>query len=154
MLSELEKKLLNNYQQGMPLVSEPYAVMAEEINQQGFSVTEQDIIETLESLKEKGMISRVGPVFQPKSVGGSTLAAMAVPEERIDEVAKVVSSFYQVNHNYRREHEFNLWFVVTAASQLEVEQVLDEIEQQSGLCVMNLPMEQDYHIDLGFPLWC
>ncbi len=154
MLSELEKKLLNNYQQGMPLVSEPYAVMAEEINQQGFSVTEQDIIETLESLKEKGMISRVGPVFQPKSVGGSTLAAMAVPEERIDEVAKVVSSFYQVNHNYRREHEFNLWFVVTAASQLEVEQVLDEIEQQSGLCVMNLPMERDYHIDLGFPLWC
>lgn len=154
MLSQLEKQLLNDYQQGMPLVSEPYAEIAREINLKGFSVTEQDIIETLSSLKEKGMISRVGPVFQPKRVGSSTLAAIAVPAERMDEVAKIVSSFSQVNHNYEREHEFNLWFVVTASSQQEVEQVLEEMEQQSGLSVMNLPMEQDYHIDLGFPLWC
>ncbi|MCW8928658.1 MAG: Lrp/AsnC family transcriptional regulator [Gammaproteobacteria bacterium] len=154
MLTQLEKQLLNDYQQGMPLVSEPYSEIAREINLKGFSVTEQEIIECFSSLKERGMISRVGPVFQPKSVGGSTLAAIAVPTNRMDEVANIVSSFSQVNHNYEREHQFNLWFVVTASSQNEVEQVLKEIEQQTGLHVMNLPMEHDYHIDLGFPLWC
>ncbi|MCP3850155.1 MAG: Lrp/AsnC family transcriptional regulator [Gammaproteobacteria bacterium] len=154
MLTQLDKQLLNDYQQGMPLVSEPYAEIAREINLKGFSVTEQDIIDCFSSLKERGMISRVGPVFQPKSVGGSTLAAIAVPEARMDEVADIVSSFSQVNHNYEREHEFNLWFVVTASSQKEVEQVLQEIEHKTALSVMNLPMEQDYHIDLGFPLWC
>ncbi len=154
MLTQLEKQLLNDYQHGMPLVSEPYSEIAREINLKGFPVTEQEIIDTLSSLKERGMISRVGPVFRPKTVGGSTLAAIAVPAERMDEVANIVSSFSQVNHNYEREHQFNLWFVVTASSQNEVELVLKEIEQQTGLSVMNLPMEQDYHIDLGFPLWC
>jgi len=154
MLTQLEKQLLNDYQHGMPLVSEPYSEIAREINLKGFPVTEQEIIDCLISLKERGMISRVGPVFRPKTVGGSTLAAIAVPTERMDEVAGIVSSFSQVNHNYEREHQFNLWFVVTAGSQNEVELVLQEIEQQTGLRVMNLPMEQDYHIDLGFPLWC
>ena len=154
MLTQLEKQLLNDYQQGMPLVSEPYFEIAREINLKGFSVTEQEIIDSLSSLKERGMISRVGPVFKPKSIGGSTLAAIAVPANRIDEVADIVSSFSQVNHNYEREHQFNLWFVVTASSQNEVQQVLEAIEQQTGLSVMNLPMEPDYHIDLGFQLWC
>jgi len=154
MLTQLEKQLLNDYQQGMPMVSEPYSEIAREINLKGFSVTEKEVIESLVSLKKRGMISRVGPVFQPRNVGSSTLAAIAVPAERMEEVANIVSSFSQVNHNYEREHQFNLWFVVTAGSQDEVEQALYEIEQQTGLSVMNLPMEQDYHIDLGFPLWC
>jgi DNA-binding Lrp family transcriptional regulator len=154
MLTELEKQLLNDYQQGMPLVSEPYSEMARELNQKGFSVSENDIINSLSSLKERGMVSRVGPVFKPQKVGGSTLAAIAVPDKRMEEVAQIVNHFSQVNHNYKREHHFNLWFVVTASSQEEVEQVLEDIEQQTGLSVMNLPMEQDYHIDLGFPLWC
>ncbi len=154
MLTALEKQLLNDYQQGMPLVSEPYSEIAREINLKGFSVTEQEIIDSLSSLKERGMISRVGPVFKPNSIGVSTLAAIAVPANRVDEVANIVSAFSQVNHNYEREHQFNLWFVVTASSQNEVEQVLEAIELQAGLSVMNLPMEQDYHIDLGFPLWC
>ena len=154
MLTELEKQLLNDYQQGMPLVSEPYSVIAQELNLKGFSVSEYDIIDSLKSLKDRGMVSRVGPVFKPQKVGGSTLAAIAVPDERMEEVAHIVNTFSQVNHNYKREHRFNLWFVITASSQEEVESVLAEIEQQTGLSVMNLPMEQDYHIDLGFPLWC
>ncbi len=154
MLTEFEKQLLNDYQQGMPMVSEPYSEMARELNQKGFSVSENDVIDGLKSLKERGMVSRVGAVFKPQKVGGSTLAAIAVPDERIKEVAQIVNNFTQVNHNYKREHHFNLWFVVTASSQQEVENVLEEIEQQTGLSVMNLPMEQDYHIDLGFPLWC
>jgi len=154
MLTQLEKQLLNDYQQGIPLVTEPYAEIAREMNNKGFSVTAKEVISSLALLKEKGMISRVGPVFRPKSVGGSTLAAIAVPPERMDEVAQIVNSFSQVNHNYEREHRFNLWFVVTASSQNEVLRVLDEIEQQTRLSVLNLPMEQDYHIDLGFPLWC
>ncbi len=154
MLTQLEKQLLNNYQQGMPLVSEPYAEIAKELNLKGFAVTEQEVIDCLSQLQDKGLISRIGPVFKPKSVGGSTLAALSVPPERMDEVAEIVNSFEQVNHNYEREHQYNLWFVVATGSQNEVFQVLAEIEQQTGLKVLNLPMEQDYHIDLGFPLWC
>ena len=154
MLTQLEKQLLNDYQQGLPVVSEPYAEIARELSSKGLVVTEGEVIDCLAALKDKGMITRVGPVFKAKSLGGSTLAAIAVPPARMEEVARIVNNFSQVNHNYEREHRYNLWFVVTASSQNEVLQVLDDIEQQTGLSVLNLPMEQDYHIDLGFPLWC
>jgi DNA-binding Lrp family transcriptional regulator len=81
------------------------------------------------------------------------LAALAVPRARIDEVARMVSDHPQVNHNYEREHAYNLWFVVTAPDRERVDAVLDDIERRSGLETLRLPLEQAYHIDLGFPLW-
>jgi len=78
---------------------------------------------------------------------------MAVPAERLHGVAKLVSSYAQVNHNYEREHEFNLWFVVTASDAQEVADVLSDVRRRTGLPVMDLPLTEAFHIDLGFPLW-
>ena len=69
-------------------------------------------------------------------------------------MADIVSRYEEVNHNYEREHRLNLWFVVTAPNQARVEQVLDEIEEETGLAVLDLPLERSFYIDLGFPLWC
>ena len=77
---------------------------------------------------------------------------MAVPPERLTEVAALVSAYPEVNHNYEREHAFNLWFVLTAPDQASLEQVRDEIGRRAGLPVLDLPMLAEYHIDLGFPL--
>ncbi len=148
-LSALEKCLLNEYQRGFPLCASPFAVIAD---QQG--VTEKEVIETLESLQQRGLISRIGPVFAPQRAGASTLAALSVPGEELQRVAGIVSDFEEVNHNYEREHSFNLWFVVTAKDEAHVLRVLDAIEEQTGLAVLNLPLERSFYIDLGFPLWC
>ena len=110
-LTELERRLLDSYQQGLPLSPTPYADMAAALD-----VSEADVLAALQRLQGLGVISRVGPVFRTHAIGASTLAAMAVPEERLDEVAAIVNSFAAVNHNYEREHRFNLWFVATAAS--------------------------------------
>jgi len=148
-LTALEKCLLNEYQRGFPLCASPFALIA---GQQG--VTEEAVIRTLESLQQRGLISRVGPVFAPQRAGASTLAALSVPDAELAQVAEFVSHFEAVNHNYEREHRYNLWFVVTAADEAQVQQVLDSIEQQTGLPVLNLPLERSFYIDLGFPLWC
>jgi DNA-binding Lrp family transcriptional regulator len=148
-LTALEKCLLNEYQRGFPLCTSPYALIAE---QQG--VTEEVVIATLESLQQRGLISRVGPVFAPQRAGASTLAALSVPEAELAQVADFVSRFEAVNHNYEREHRYNLWFVVTAPDEVQVQQVLDCIETETGLPVLNLPLERSFYIDLGFPLWC
>ena len=145
--NQLDKRLLNDYQKGFPLVSRPY----EQISQQ-LGEDEQSVICALQRLSEAGVVSRVGPVVKPHSVGTSTLAAMAVPVERLIEVAEMVNSYPQVNHNYEREHHFNLWFVTTAIDETQLNLVLTEIEMRSGLDVMSLPMLNDYHIDLGFEL--
>lgn len=148
-LTPLEKCLLNEYQRGFPLCPEPFAEIATQLG-----VTEAEVIRTLEALQRRGFISRVGPVFAPQRAGASTLAALAVPEQQLESVAALVSGFREVNHNYQRDHAWNLWFVVTAPDPQRVAQVLGEIESATGLTVLNLPLERAFYIDLGFPLWC
>ena len=148
-LTALEKCLLNEYQRGFPLCSSPFALIAE---QQG--VTEKEVIRTLDSLQQRGLVSRVGPVFAPQRAGASTLAALSVPDGELERVADCVSRYEEVNHNYEREHAFNLWFVVTAPDQAHVQRVLEAIEKETGLSVLDLPLERSFYIDLGFPLWC
>ncbi|MBP6808004.1 MAG: AsnC family transcriptional regulator [Chromatiaceae bacterium] len=146
-LDALDRRLLDDFQSGIPLAPRPFALMAEQLG-----VTETEVIARLQRLTEAGAVSRVGPVFRPRQVGASTLAAMAVPPERLAEVATLVNSFPEVNHNYEREHDFNLWFVLTAPDQASLERVLDEIGRRAGLPALDLPMLAEYHIDLGFPL--
>ena len=146
-MDDLEKRMINSFQRDLPLVERPYAVMAEKLG-----VEEEDVLEALKALKENGALSRVGAVFKPNTVGHSTLAAMAVEADRLEEVAGLVSSFEEVNHNYEREHRLNLWFVVAANEKERVERVLEEIQNMTGIKVLNLPMLEDYHLDLGFDL--
>ncbi len=148
-LNEIEKKLLNEYQKGLPLSPTPFADIA-----QNLGISEALVLQILQKLQDQGIVSRVGPVFKPHKVGYSTLAAMAVPEEKLEHVAQQVSSFEQVNHNYEREHDYNLWFVVTASNKERLEQTLEKIEQDTGYTILYLPLERQFHIDLGFPLWC
>ena len=145
--SALEQKLLDNYQRDFPLSTTPFADIAAQLGVSG-----TDVLETLEDLKARGSVGRIGGIFRPGSVGASTLAAMDVPQDKLDGVAELVSSFATVNHNYEREHRLNLWFVVAADSQDEVTQTLRAIEEQSGITVLDLPMLEAFHLDLGFKL--
>ena len=146
-LSCQDRQLLNAYQQEFPLVSEPYKEMAAYLG-----MTEGEVLERLRSLEKSGIISRVGVVFRPRSVGTSTLAAMEVPASEVERVAALVSAYPEVNHNYEREHTLNLWFVLTANDKERLQNVMAEIAKQSGMTVHAMPMVEDYHIDLGFPL--
>ena len=146
-LSTLEWALLDDYQRGFPLVSNPYGQIAEA---QG--VSEAEVLAAYQRLSNAGYISRIGAAVRPHRAGWSTLAAMAVPPADLAAVADLVNAFPEVNHNYEREHQLNLWFVVTAVDREAVAAVLSAIECKSGLEVLDLPLEQAFRVDLGFPL--
>lgn len=146
-MTELELHLLNDFQRDFPLVPAPFGVIAGRLG-----VSEAEVLATLARLQAEGKVSRVGAVFRPHSIGASSLAAIAVPAGELEEAARLVSSYAEVNHNYEREHHYNLWFVVAAADEARVRQVLAEIEHRTGCPVLHLPMLEDYHIDLGFDL--
>jgi DNA-binding Lrp family transcriptional regulator len=146
-LEPLDLRLLNEFQQDFPLSATPYADLAQRLG-----TDEGDVLARLARLRDQGAVSRVGAVFRPHAVGASTLAAMAVPPDRLDEVADLVSSYPEVNHNYQRDHALNLWFVVTAPSAECVGAVLDDVRARSGLAVLDLPLVEQFHIDLGFDL--
>lgn len=147
-LNDFEMRLLNQFQHAFPLVLTPYAQIA-----QSLEVSEITVMETLARLQAAGMISRVGAVFAPNRVAVSCLAAMQVEEHRLESVANLISAHPSVNHNYQREHAYNVWFVIGAANQHALQQVVADLEArcQSGEILL-LPLLEEYHIDLGFDL--
>lgn len=147
-MGELEFKLLNDFQRDFPLVARPYAELARRL-----SVDEATVIAALQSMQVRGLVSRIGAVFRPNVVGVSALAALAVPLDRMEAVAARVSAHPEVNHNYQREHHFNLWFVATASSAEQLSALFQNIEAACDCgAVLVLPLLEQFHIDLGFSL--
>lgn len=140
-------RLLNEWQRDFPLVAQPFAWIAQRVGS-----SEAAVLAAYRHLKTQGLVSRIGAVFAPRRLGASALAALAVPVERLEEVAARVSSEPGINHNYQREHRLNLWFVITAASQARLETIVAGIERDTGCEVIVLPLEEEFHIDLGFDL--
>jgi siroheme decarboxylase len=146
-LSSIDLALLNGWQHDFPLVPRPFAVLAERLG-----LSEVGLIDACERLQRAGSISRIGGVFSPGAGGAGLLAAMAVPPGRMAEVAAVVSAHPGVNHNYEREHELNLWFVMTGRNADAVEMAMVELEETTGLKALRLRLQRAYRIDLGFDL--
>lgn len=146
-LDDLSRRLIDRFQHGLPLCAEPYAAMARELD-----CSEAAVLDALALLQQADALSRVGPVFEHSRAGASTLVALAVPEERLEQVAAQVNQHPEVNHNYLREHRYNLWFVLTAPHRAQIDQLLAQIAAETGLAPLDLPMQRAYRIDLGFPL--
>ncbi len=143
-LDEIDRQILNTLQGGFPVCERPFEVAAGRLG-----IEEDALIARVGRLLDDGVLSRFGPLYNAERLGGShTLAALAVPEDRFDDVAAVVNRFPEVAHNYRREHLFNMWFVVSSDDRRRIGEVLTEIETATGLTVLNLPKEQEYFLEL------
>ena len=147
-LDDVDARLIDDYQSGFPVAERPFRIVAEELG-----IDEDEALDRVNQLRERGVFRRFGAVLNPPVIGSSTLAAVSAPEDRFEEIADVINGYRQVNHNYRRDHEWNQWFVVTAASRETRDRILAEIEERTGCEVLNLPMLTDYYIDLEFPVW-
>ena len=147
-MDERDRQLINRLQHGLPLVRQPWQSVAQELG-----CAPGEVLDRLHALLEDGVLTRFGPMFAIERVGGAfTLAALAVPEARFDAVAEQLNALPQVAHNYRREHAWNMWFVLACASPAELDATLSRIETLTGLTVLNLPKEHTYHVGLHFPV--
>ena len=138
----LDFHLLNDFQRNFPLCPAPFAELAARLG-----VAEGAVLRMLEQLRREGKIARVGAVFAPKRIGASTLAAMAVPADKLAIVADAVNRFPEVNHHDEREHRYNLWFVVTAGSEGRLQAALGAIAQAVGYPLLPLPLLGEYPAD-------
>ena len=147
MPSLLELTLIDSWQHDFPLVERPFEIVG-----RSAALGQADTIRIFESMRDRKVISRIGAVVRPNTVGASTLAALAVPRERFEEIADLVSWEPFVTHNYEREHHLNLWFVIAGAGTNDVATTIQRIEARTGLVVVDLPILRAYYLGLGFPL--
>lgn len=147
MFDDLDWKLMNDWQRGLPIVPRPFAAVAE-----GLGTGEADVIARLKALLENGSISRIGATCRPNTLGASTLAAVAAPPEAVEQVAEIINGVEGVNHSYHRENDWNLWFVATGPDRAFVDAALAEIGRRTGLKVLDLRLVRPFNVDLGFAL--
>lgn len=143
-LDEIDKRLINALQGDFPLVAEPYREVAEALG-----LGETELLQRLESLLQRRVLTRFGPMFQIERAGGAfVLAAMKVPEQEFERVAAQVNAFPEVAHNYRREHALNMWFVLATATPQGIAETIAAIEAATGLPVFPFPKEREYFVEM------
>jgi DNA-binding Lrp family transcriptional regulator len=153
-LDSVDRAVLNAYQGGFPVVADPYEPAAEALRKHGVDVSADELHERLAAMDEAGVLTRFGALINAEAIGGTaTLVAMHAPEDRFDEVAEQVNAHAEVAHNYEREHpHLNMWFVVSVADEDRVDEVLAEIEGETGQETYNLPKQREFHVGAKFPV--
>lgn len=143
-LSELDRRIINALQGDFPLVEAPYAAVADRLG-----IAEETLLARLAALLEERVLTRFGPLFQVERMGGRfLLAALAVPEERFEEVSGEVNALPAVAHNYRREHALNMWFVLATETPEGIPEAIARIEAATGLPVFAFPKEREFFVEL------
>lgn len=143
-LSPLDRQILARLQGDFPICERPYAEAAAQLG-----ISEEALLERLQTLLADKVLTRFGPMFQIEELGGAfVLAALAVPEARYEEVTALVNALPQVAHNYRREHELNMWFVLATETKAGIAEAIARIEQDTGLPVYAFPKEQEYFVEM------
>lgn len=147
-IDEQDRSIINALQGGFPICDEPYLKAAESLG-----LSEAELISRIKSLLESGALSRFGPLINADAMGGGlTLAALCVPKDDFEKVAGQVNAHPEVAHNYEREHEYNMWFVIATEAPEEIKKVISEIESETGLAVLNVPKLEEFFIGLRFHL--
>ena len=148
-LTPTERELLDHLQSGFPVEEKPYRRLADNLG-----LTAQDALSLTRELYRRGVIRRLGPVYDARSLGYvSTLLAIEVADRDFDEVAHRINAFPEVTHNYRRDHRFNCWCALLAVSEERLREVVASAARIPGVVqALELPVRRRYKLRLAFPL--
>lgn len=147
-LDEPDRRIINALQGGFPVCERPYARAAESLK-----MAEEDLVRRIGRMLDDGVVNRFGPIYNAERMGGAvTLAAMRVPEDEFDTVAEAVNAHPEVAHNYARDHDLNMWMVLSSEEPGRIPEVISEIEAETGLAVFNLPKIEEFYVGLRFEL--
>ncbi len=149
MMDAIDKKILNIIQKDFPLVAEPFKTIADKLG-----IGEDEVLKRIKDLKDEGIIRRIGAVFDSKKMGfASTLCAAKVPQENLKKFIDVVNSYPGVTHNYRRKHDYNIWFTFIAPDVNTLKKSLEEIRNKTGVTeIISMTAAQTFKIDATFEL--
>jgi siroheme decarboxylase len=149
-LDPLDRVLLQRVQDEFPLDPRPFRVLGRRLG-----LTEQEVLDRLDNLHRRGILRHIAPILETRRTGitASTLVAMRLGDDRITEIAGIVTNSPSVSHNYRRDHEYNLWFTIAEPSEARLEETLAEIRHRTGVPeadILDLRMVRRFKIDVRF----
>lgn len=146
-MDAIDKKILNILQKEFPLEERPFLIVAERCG-----ISEDEVLERIQKLKDNGIIRRIGAVFDGAKLGRvSTLCAARVPEDKIDSFVQLVNTNKGVTHNYRRNLDYNIWFTVSAENNEALDAFLQSIKEKTGVMdILDMRAVRTFKINATF----
>ena len=146
-MDDIDRKLLNILQTEFPLEERPFLIVAEHCG-----ISEDEALARIQKMKDEGIIRRIGAVFDGAKLGrASTLCAARVPQDKIEAFVKIVNANKGVTHNYRRSHEYNIWFTVSAATVEALERFLGDVKEKTGVTdILDMRAVRTFKINASF----
>lgn len=145
-LDGFDRRIINRLQDGFPVSAHPYRDVASELG-----TDEATLLARVEALLAKGALTRFGPMYHAERLGGGlTLAAMRIQPDDFERVADQVNAFPEVAHNYQRDHDLNMWFVIATELPDQVDTVIRCITSRTGYPVYNMPKKEEFFVGLKF----
>ena len=139
-----DRRIIDALQGGFPVCERPFLAAAADLG-----LDEDALIARIDALLDDGTLTRFGPLFDAERLGGAfTLAAMQVPAADYDRVADTVNALPEVAHNYARDHDLNMWFVLGTATPEGIAAAIAKIEATTGLPVLAFPKEREFFVEL------
>ena len=147
LMDEMDRMILNEIQSHFPIEARPYQVLGEKLG-----CSEEEVLQRVQNLKDREVIRRIGANCNSRKLGyTSTLCAAKVPSRLMARFVEVVNSYMGVTHNYRRDHDYNIWFTLIAPSEEKIERILREIVELTEVGeVISLPAERLFKIQVDF----
>ena len=134
MLTNLEKKIIGSIQEDIAVTTRPYWEIADKLG-----VSEKTLLETLQSLYDRGIIRRYGATLRHTKTGftANAMAAWQVDEDRIDEVGSKMAAFREVSHCYRRNPTdrwpYNLYTMIHASDEDACRQTAQNMSEATSV---------------------
>lgn len=99
MIDARDWTVLERLQEGIPLVAEPFAAMAQEVG-----MPADEFLQRVQRLKDEGAVRRIGPRVRHHRVGigGNIMVCWRVEPQRQGEVGELFASDEHVSHCYIR----------------------------------------------------
>ncbi len=151
-LDTRDKELLQQLQDKFPVAKSPWAEIG-----RGLGIAEEEVLLRCQRLSSDGVIRKLRTILNGQKIAAcsSTLLAMRVPADKMEEVVSVVNEYMSVTHNYQREHDYNLWFTVTTCGSggKDLRSTVEEIKERTGIPdsdVLDLPTTRVFKVDVRF----
>lgn len=148
-IEKLDCRILEVLQNDFPISERPYEIMASKLQ-----ISCDELWNRTQSLLARGVIRRVGVSLDSHKLGFcSTLAAVSVGQELVEQASEIIGQFHEVTHSYLRNDHFNIWFTLIAVDEDKIECILEQIRSTLSLDssqVINLPMKRLFKLNARF----
>lgn len=148
-MDKLDRRILKELQDSFPLSTKPYDILARRLK-----ITSDDLWKRTRKMVKSGLIRRIGASLNSGKLGfSSTLSAVSIPADRVEQAAEIIGAFPEVTHSYLRKDIFNIWFTIIATDNEKINSILENIRSRFSLRdsqILNLPAKRLFKLDTRF----